>query len=75
MQFGLSDGVSPEKIREATVDAADRAAREFGTRYYLKTIGYIPNDSRHYRLHGRCVWEIIRHLSEGGHFRVLPEPE
>lgn len=72
-RFGLSKGVDPLLILEAARDGCTAASNEFGSTFYLKRVGYVPNDSRHYDLHSRCVWEIIRHLVKGGEFRELDE--
>lgn len=71
MKHGLSEGVESEKILAAAVEGAKQAAEDHGECYYVKCIGYVPNDSLHYRLHKRVVWETIRHIARGGEFRTI----
>ena len=73
IKHGLSEGVDPAKIKQFALDGAAAAFEETGERYYLKSIGYVPNDSRHYHLHGRIVCSTIIRLKEGGEFRVINE--
>lgn len=69
MEHGLSKGVNPKRIQEAVVDALDKTNEHFQSNYFIRRIGYIPNDSIHYYLHGRIVFEIIKHLRNGGEFK------
>ncbi len=71
IKYGLSEGVDPSKIMQSAIEGAEAAFEVTGTRYYLKSIGYIPNDSRHYDLHSRIVRTTIIRLQEGGEFRVI----
>jgi hypothetical protein len=73
LTHGLSEGVDPDKVLKAALAACEAASLKYGERRYLKTVGYVPNDSRHYDIHERCVSEIIRHLANGGEFRTLNE--
>jgi hypothetical protein len=73
MTYGLSEGVDPDKVLSAALAACEAASLKYGERRYLKTVAYVPNDSRHYDIHARCVSEIIRHLANGGEFLPLDE--
>lgn len=75
LENGLSDGVDPKAIQEAADKGLRYAVEKFGKKYYFKSIGYCPNDSKHYDLHARCVWETIRHIQTGGTFRPLETEE
>lgn len=71
MERGLSQGVDPLQIRGSVEDALKQVNEHFGTTYFIKKIGYIPNDFHHYDLYGRIVFEIIKHLRNDGEFKVV----
>lgn len=73
IKHGLSEGVDPEKIKKFALEGAIAAFEESGARYYLKSIGYVPNDSRLYNLYGRIVCSTIIRLQEGGDFKDINE--
>jgi hypothetical protein len=68
IKYGLSGGVDPEKIKKSAIEGALFAYKETGVRYFLKSIGYVPNDSRHYDLYSRIVCSTIIRVCEGGEF-------
>jgi len=69
LRSGLSDGVDPQKIKEAALLGVQMANEEYGTKYSIKRLGYVPNDSRHYQLHKRIAFGIIKRIHEAGEFR------
>mgnify|MGYP005670448721 CR=1 FL=1 len=71
IKHGLSDGVDPIRIKQSAQDSLEKANNYLGTEYYIRKIAYVPNDSTHYDLHGRLVFEIIRHLENGGEFESV----
>ena len=68
LKSGLSEGVDPDKIRSSVKESLAKTNEYFGKEYFIKNVGYVPNDSKHYDLHGRLVFEIINHLRNGGTF-------
>ena len=73
LKNGLSNETNPEKIKESAILGTDRAFKEINERYYLKSLGYIPNDSEHYELHERIVYSIIERIHNGGNFKLINE--
>ena len=68
IEKGLSEGVDPQKLKSSVQESLAKTNEHFGKEYFIKSIRYIPNDSTHYDLHGRLVFEIIKHLRNGGNF-------
>ena len=62
MNIGLSDAVSVDKIKESVELALQSFFNKTGKIYYIKTVSYIPNDSTHYHLHTRIVYQILNRI-------------
>ncbi|MEL0646200.1 hypothetical protein V6248_02095 [Pseudoalteromonas agarivorans] len=59
MNVGLGDAVSVDKIKKSVELALQLFFNKTGKIYYIKTVSYIPNDSTHYHLHTRIVYQIL----------------
>ena len=73
IQYGLSEGVNPQEILKSEKIATDKAYEKTKQRYYIKSIGYVPNDSTHYDIHERIVYSVIEHIHNDGEFKVINE--
>jgi len=73
LEHDLSKGVDPQEILKAAVIGANRAFEKTKQRYFIKSIGYIPNDLKHYDIHSRIVYSVIEHLHNGGEFKTIDE--
>ena len=68
MKVGLSTGISLDKIKESVQLGLKSFYEKTGKRYYIKKVGYIPNDSTHYHLHARIVYQVLNRIYSGGEF-------
>jgi len=68
---GLSQGVEPEKIMNSVLDMLPQINEKFKTNYSIAELQYIPNDSTHYDLYARVVYEVIKHRSNNGEFKII----
>jgi hypothetical protein len=68
MNIGLSDAVSVDKIKESVELALQSFFNKTGKIYYIKTVSYIPNDSTHYHLHTRIVYQILNRIYTNSKF-------
>jgi len=65
----LSSGVSLDKIKESVGAGLELFFEKTGKSYNIKKVGYIPNDSTHYHLHTRIVFQLLERIYTGGEFK------
>ena len=68
MNVGLSSAVSVDKIKESVELALQSFINKTGKIYFIKTVSYIPNDSTHYHLYSRIVYEILNRIYTNSKF-------
>ncbi len=62
----------PKRILEMAVKANSKISELETKPYYVKEIGYMPNDSRAYDIHYGLILEILSMLSNGFAFEEIP---
>ncbi len=67
------DNIRSEEVLKFAKLGLDRANKKIKKPCFIKSIGYIPNDTKDYAMYENIVYDIIEYLHSGKEFKMINE--